>query len=63
MQHLEDGYLHEIADGEVPSEELVLVREHLDACESCRARLDEARHEAEMTRELIGLIEVPVGAV
>lgn len=59
MQHLEDGYLHAIADGEVPSDELVAVREHLDACESCRARLDEARHEAETARELIELIEVP----
>ena len=61
MQHLEDGYLHAIADGEVPSDELVAVREHLDACETCRARLDEARAEAETARELIELIEVPVG--
>jgi hypothetical protein len=67
MQHLEDGYLHEIADGEVPSEELVVVRQHLDACESCRARLDQARLEAETARELVELIDVPelveVGAV
>ena len=62
MQHLEDGYLHAIADGEVPSEELVAVREHLDACESCRARLDEARNDAESARELVELIEVPLGA-
>jgi hypothetical protein len=61
MQHLEEGYLHAIADGEVPSDELVAVREHLDACESCRARLDAARNEAETARELIELIEVPVG--
>jgi hypothetical protein len=61
MPHLEDGYLHAIADGEVPSDELVAVREHLDACESCRARLDQARGEAESARELIELIEVPVG--
>ena len=59
MQHLEDGYLHEIADGEVPSEELVAVRQHLDACESCRARLDQARLEAETARELVELIDVP----
>ena len=59
MQHLEDGYLHEIADGEVPSADLVAVREHLDACESCRARLDQARMEAERARELVELIDVP----
>jgi hypothetical protein len=59
MQHLEDGYLHEIADGEVPSADLVAVREHLDACESCRARLDQARMEAETARELVELIDVP----
>ena len=63
MQHLEDGYLHEIADGEVPSDELVAVREHLDACESCRARLDQARMEAETARELVELIDVPELAV
>ena len=61
MRHLEDGNLHAIADGEVPSDELVAVREHLDTCESCRARLDEARMEAETARDLIELIEVPVG--
>jgi hypothetical protein len=59
MQHLEDGFLHEIADGEVPSEELVAVRQHLDGCESCRARLDQARLEAETARELVELIDVP----
>ena len=61
MQHLEAGYLHAIADGEVPSDELVAVRDHLDVCESCRTRLEEAKLEAESARELIELIEVPVG--
>lgn len=59
MPHLDDGFLHAIADGEVPSDELVAVREHLEGCESCRARLDEARLEAETARELVELIEVP----
>ena len=59
MQHLDDGFLHALADGEIPSEELVAVREHLEQCESCRARLDEARMEAETARELVELIEVP----
>lgn len=59
MQHLDDGFLHALADGEVPSDELGPVREHLESCESCRARLNEARMEAETARELIELIEVP----
>jgi len=59
MQHLEDGFLHALADGEIPSEELTAVREHLEQCEPCRVRLDEARMEAETARELIELIEVP----
>ena len=59
MQHLDEGFLHALADGEVPSGELGPVREHLESCESCRARLDEARMEAETARELIELIEVP----
>jgi len=60
MQHLDEGFLHALADGEVPSEELGPVREHLDACDTCRARLDEVRMEAETARELIEFIEVPV---
>ncbi len=59
MQHLDDGFLHALADGEVPSDELGPVREHLDGCDACRARLDEARMEAETARELIEFIEVP----
>jgi len=59
MQHLDEGFLHALADGEVPSDELDPVREHLEACETCRARLDEARMEAETARELIEVLEVP----
>jgi len=59
MQHLEDGFLHALADGEVPSDELGPVREHLEACDACRSRLDEARLEAETARELIEVLEVP----
>jgi anti-sigma factor RsiW len=34
MQHLDEGFLHALADGEVPSGELGPVREHLESCES-----------------------------
>ncbi len=61
MQHLDEGFLHALADGEVPSAELAPVREHLEGCAACRARLEEARLEAETARELVELIEVPDG--
>lgn len=59
MQHLDDGFLHALADGEVASAELGPVRDHLEGCASCRTRLDEARLEAETARALVELIEVP----
>lgn len=43
MSHLEEGRLHELLDGEIPSAELPPVQAHLTACAACRARLEEAR--------------------
>ncbi|MGE0440896.1 MAG: zf-HC2 domain-containing protein [Gemmatimonadales bacterium] len=54
MSHLEEGTLHALLDGEVPSEELGSVERHLAACASCRAALDEARRFRE---DAFGLIE------
>ena len=59
MQHLDDGLLHALVDGEVPSAELGPIQAHLDGCADCRVRLDEARNMAGESNALIELIEVP----
>ena len=59
MQHLDDGLLHALVDGEVPSTELGPIQAHLDGCAECRIRLDEARSMAGESNALIELIEVP----
>jgi hypothetical protein len=59
MQHLDDGVLHALVDGEVPSAELGPIQAHLDGCADCRSRLDEARNMAGESNALIELIEVP----
>lgn len=42
MSHLEEGVLHAMLDGEIPSSELTEVQRHLAGCAECRVRLDEA---------------------
>ena len=59
MQHLDDGLLHALVDGEVPSTELGPIQAHLDSCADCRLRLDQARTMAGESNALIELIEVP----
>ena len=59
MQHLDDGLLHALVDGEVASAELGPIQAHLDGCADCRVRLDEARTMAGESNALIELIEVP----
>lgn len=62
MQHLDEGVLHALVDGEVPSSELGPIQAHLDQCADCRVRLDDARATAGESTALIELIEVPAGA-
>lgn len=59
MQHLDDGLLHELVDGEVPSADLVAIQRHLDACATCRARLDAARELTNLTDGLIEVLDAP----
>ena len=61
MQHLDEGTLHALLDGEIPSAELPPIQAHLGACAECRARLAE---EQELLAESDRLIEVlePPGA-
>jgi hypothetical protein len=59
MQHLDEGVLNALVDGEVPSSELESIQAHLDACSECRARLNETRAFADESEGLVELIEVP----
>lgn len=67
MQHLDDGIIQEILDGEIPSRDLGPLQIHLSACDACRARLDAARMAASEADELLTMLDemapaVPVAA-
>lgn len=62
MLHLDEGTLHALVDGEIPSSDLPPLQNHLAACASCRTALEEARALAGETRDLVETLEVPVGA-
>ncbi len=66
MWHVDDGALHAYLDGaldEYPVAEARRVREHLESCADCRARLDEERGLREEADRILGLaaprVEVP----
>lgn len=61
MSHLEEGLLHAVLDGEIPSQELAPIQAHLASCAECRSRLEQ---ESQLLREAEGLVEaleVPAG--
>lgn len=62
MSHLDEGTLHALLDGEIPSAELAPIQAHLSACPECRARLEAERELMEEADGLVDLVEVPVGA-
>lgn len=59
MQHLDDGVLHALVDGEVGSADLPPIRAHLEACSDCAARLESARLLAGEADQLVDAIELP----
>lgn len=59
MSHLDEGMIHALLDGEIPSAELPPIQAHLGACAECRARLAEEQELLETSDRLIELIEVP----
>ncbi|HEV8357562.1 MAG TPA: zf-HC2 domain-containing protein [Gemmatimonadales bacterium] len=59
MSHLEDGVLHALLDGEIPSPELAPIQAHLETCAECRARLEEERAIRGEADGLVGALEVP----
>jgi hypothetical protein len=58
--HLEEGILHELLDGEIPSPELPPIQAHLAGCAECRARLEEARGFLSVSDRLIEVLDQPV---
>jgi hypothetical protein len=56
MLHPDDGTLMALLDGEIPSDELAPIAEHLSGCEECRARLDAARVIMTESDALIGAL-------
>jgi hypothetical protein len=59
MPHLDEGTLHALVDGEIPSSGLAGVRQHLAGCPECRAQLDIARAVADEALGLVETIEAP----
>lgn len=58
--HLDDGTIHELLDGEIPSQSLPPIRSHLAHCPECRMRLDAAREMVAETDDLIEALDEPV---
>lgn len=54
MQHLDEGTLHALLDGELVGDESRAAYDHLASCPECHGRLAEAR---ELAAEALGLIE------
>ena len=59
MSHLEEGLLHALLDGEIPSDELPPIQAHLAGCAECRARLDAERELLGAAAGLVELLEPP----
>ncbi len=57
--HLEEGILHELLDGEIPSSELPPIEGHLASCAECRARLEDARGFQAASDRLIEELDQP----
>jgi anti-sigma factor RsiW len=62
MSHLDEGMIHALLDGEIPSAELPPIQAHLGGCAECRARLAEEQELLATSDRLIELIEVPAVA-
>ncbi|MES2304741.1 MAG: hypothetical protein V4558_04510 [Gemmatimonadota bacterium] len=59
MPHLDDGMIHELLDGEVPSSELPPITAHLASCAECRGRLERAQAMMAEADELIEVLDFP----
>lgn len=62
MPHLDEGTLHALLDGEIPSAELAPIQAHLGGCAECRARLAEEQDLLAESDRLIEVLELPEAA-
>ena len=62
MPHLDEGTLHALLDGEIPSAELAPIQAHLGGCADCRARLTEEQDLLAESDRLIEVLELPEAA-
>lgn len=62
MPHLDEGTLHALLDGEIPSAELPPIQAHLGGCAECRARLAEEQGLLAESDRLIEVLELPEAA-
>lgn len=60
-EHLDDGLIHALLDGELSGEELAGARAHVLACEACSARVAEERLLAGEAERLIAELDEPIG--
>ncbi len=60
--HLDEGVLHSLLDGELDPSEAVRAREHLDGCPECRARMEEAHTLLGEVQAGLDLLDTPEGA-
>lgn len=58
MPHLDDGTIHELLDGEIPSSQLPPITAHLASCETCRIRLAQAPAMLAEADELIEVLDL-----
>lgn len=59
MPHLDEGMIHELLDGEIPSSDLPPITAHLATCADCRARLERAQALMAEADELIETLDLP----
>jgi hypothetical protein len=52
-EHLAEGELQALLDGELPRARVIIVRAHLLRCERCRARIEAARETSAMVNALL----------
>lgn len=57
MQHLDDGVIQELVDGEIPSRDLPPLQAHLAGCEACKSRLEAARMAATEADDLLLMLD------
>ncbi|MEO5800498.1 MAG: zf-HC2 domain-containing protein [Gemmatimonadales bacterium] len=59
MPHLDEGMIHELLDGEIPSSQLPPLTAHLASCAECRHRLEQAQTLMAEADALVEILDLP----